>query len=139
MLRVTVPVPGSAYPVLVGQEAIGELGQLVPERARRVAVVTQPSVPSGFRDLSPLLGDRRVEVFEIGEGEQHKSLSTLEELMRGFAAMGLTRTDLVIGVGGGLVTDVAGFAAASWHRGTPVLHVSTTLPVSYTHLRAHET
>ena len=127
MLRVTVPVPGSAYPVLVGQEAIGELGQLVPERARRVAVVTQPSVPSGFRDLSPLLGDRRVEVFEIGEGEQHKSLSTLEELMRGFAAMGLTRTDLVIGVGGGLVTDVAGFAAASWHRGTPVLHVSTTL------------
>jgi 5-deoxy-5-amino-3-dehydroquinate synthase len=41
--------------------------------------------------------------------------------------MGLTRRDLVIGVGGGMVTDVAGFAAASWHRGTPVVHVATSL------------
>ena len=41
--------------------------------------------------------------------------------------MGLTRNDVVIGVGGGMVTDVAGFAAASWHRGVPVVHVATTL------------
>ena len=41
--------------------------------------------------------------------------------------MGLTRNDVVIGLGGGMVTDVAGFAAASWHRGTPVVHVATTL------------
>jgi 5-deoxy-5-amino-3-dehydroquinate synthase len=41
--------------------------------------------------------------------------------------MGLTRNDVVIGVGGGMVTDVAGFAAASWHRGVAVVHVSTTL------------
>jgi 5-deoxy-5-amino-3-dehydroquinate synthase len=47
--------------------------------------------------------------------------------VRQFAAAGLNRNDVVIGVGGGLVTDVAGFAAASWHRGTPVVHVSTSL------------
>ena len=41
--------------------------------------------------------------------------------------MGLTRNDVVIGVGGGMVTDVAGFAAASYHRGVPVVHVATTL------------
>ena len=41
--------------------------------------------------------------------------------------MGLTRNDVVIGVGGGMVTDVAGFAAASWHRGVAVVHVATTL------------
>jgi 5-deoxy-5-amino-3-dehydroquinate synthase len=127
MLRVTVPVPGSSYPVLVGQEAIGELASLVPARVRRVAVVTQPSIPAVFRDLTPLLEDRHVEVFEIGEGEEHKSLATLGAIVGGFAAMGLTRHDLVIGVGGGMVTDVAGFAAASWHRGTPVLHISTSL------------
>ena len=46
---------------------------------------------------------------------------------RGFAAFGLTRGDVVIAVGGGMVTDVAGFAAASWHRGVPVVHVATTL------------
>ena len=41
--------------------------------------------------------------------------------------MGLTRNDVVVGVGGGMVTDVAGFAAASYHRGVPVVHVATTL------------
>ena len=41
--------------------------------------------------------------------------------------MGLTRADVVIAVGGGMVTDVAGFAAATWHRGVPVIHVATTL------------
>ncbi len=47
--------------------------------------------------------------------------------MRSFARIGLTRHDVVVGVGGGMVTDVAGFAAASWHRGIPVVHVSTSL------------
>ena len=41
--------------------------------------------------------------------------------------MGLTRNDVVIAHGGGIVTDVAGFAAAAWHRGVPVVHVATTL------------
>ncbi|MCU1391186.1 MAG: aroB, partial [Ilumatobacteraceae bacterium] len=67
------------------------------------------------------------EVLTIGVGEEHKSLATIERLCDGFAAAGITRNDVVIGVGGGMVTDVAGFAAASWHRGIPVVHVSTTL------------
>ena len=56
-----------------------------------------------------------------------KSLSTVEELCSAFAGWGLTRADVVVGVGGGVVTDVAGFAAASYHRGLPVVHVATTL------------
>jgi 3-dehydroquinate synthetase len=63
----------------------------------------------------------------IGTGEAAKSLATIETLTRGFARQGLTRRDVVVGVGGGMVTDVAGFAAAVYHRGTPVVHVSTTL------------
>ena len=54
-------------------------------------------------------------------------MATIESLCRGFARMGLTRNDVVIGVGGGMVTDVAGFAASAWHRGVAVVHVSTTL------------
>ena len=65
--------------------------------------------------------------FEIGDGEAAKSLATVEELCRAWAAWGLTRADVVVAVGGGLVTDVAGFAAASYHRGVPVVHVPTTL------------
>lgn len=122
MLRVTVPLADRSYDVVVGEGAITELDALLPSTARRVAVVTQPGIP-----LSVSIPDREVEVFTIGVGEAAKSLATIEELSRGFARMGLTRRDVVVGVGGGMVTDVAGFAAAAWHRGTAVVHVATTL------------
>ena len=56
-----------------------------------------------------------------------KNLATVEGLCRRFAQTGLSRSDVVIAVGGGIVTDVAGFAAASYHRGTPYVNVATTL------------
>ena len=66
-------------------------------------------------------------MFPIGDGEEAKSLATVEDLCRGFARWGLTRADVVVAVGGGVVTDIAGFAAAVYHRGVPVVHVPTTL------------
>lgn len=135
MLRVTVTLPGGqsdrAYDVLVGRGAIGDLHRYLPDGVRRVAVVTQAGLlgPDGALDwnLAGLLGDLEVVTHEIGVGEEAKSLTTVERLARGFAEQGLTRRDVVVGVGGGMVTDVAGFAAATWHRGVPVVHVSTTL------------
>ncbi len=122
MIRLAVELPGGrSYPVLVGPGAIGELASVVPPGARRVAVVTQASVPV---EVDPGVEHR---VFRIGDGEMAKSLSTVEELCSAFAGWGLTRADVVVGVGGGVVTDVAGFAAASYHRGLPVVHVATTL------------
>jgi 5-deoxy-5-amino-3-dehydroquinate synthase len=122
MLRVTVPLEDRSYDVVVGAGAITELDSLLPASARRVAVVTQEQIP-----IEVALAGRDVETYVIGDGESAKTLTTIEALTRGFARQGLTRHDVVIGVGGGMVTDVAGFAAASWHRGTPVVHVSTTL------------
>lgn len=127
MRRVTVPLADRSYPVLVGRGAIESIGELVPPSTRRIAVVTQRGVPSRFRDLAALLPDHEVTVVEIGEGESAKTLSTVEMLANRFAEIGITRHDLVVGVGGGMVTDVAGFAAASWHRGVRVVHVATTL------------
>ncbi len=122
MIRVEVRLSGGrSYPVLVGPGAVGELASVVPSGARRVAVVTQASIPV---EVDPGVDHR---VFTIGEGESAKTLSTVEDLCRAFAAWGLTRADAVVGVGGGVVTDVAGFAAASYHRGLPVVHVATTL------------
>ncbi|MFK8026122.1 MAG: 3-dehydroquinate synthase [Ilumatobacter sp.] len=126
MRRVTVPLADRTYDVLVGHGATESLHEVIPDSARRVAVVTQPGIPA-TAGLAELLVDHDVEVFEIGVGEPAKSLATIETLMRGFAGMGLTRNDVVVGAGGGMVTDVAGFAAASWHRGIPVVHVSTSL------------
>jgi 5-deoxy-5-amino-3-dehydroquinate synthase len=63
----------------------------------------------------------------IPDGEEAKTLATVEELARFFARAGLSRADVVIAVGGGIVTDVAGFAAATYHRGTAYLNVATSL------------
>lgn len=121
MIIVPVQLADRTYDVVVGDGAIDELGSLVPPAARRAAIVTQASIPVEV--------DAGIEqkVFTIGEGEPTKSLATIEQLCRGFAEWGLNRNDVVIGVGGGLVTDVAGFAASVYHRGVACLYVSTTL------------
>ena len=119
--HVRVPLGDRSYEVIVGHGAAEYLGTVIPSSAKRAAVVTQEGVPL---DIEANISH---EVFRIGRGEQHKTLETVGELCRGFARMGLTRNDVVIGVGGGMVTDVAGFAAASYHRGVPVVHVATTL------------
>ncbi|PIE34012.1 MAG: 3-dehydroquinate synthase [Ilumatobacter coccineus] len=117
----SVEVPGRSYDVVVGTGAIAELGSLIPSSARRAAIVTQDGVP--FTGSIPL----EHQVFRIGVGESHKTLATIGELTSGFARMGMTRDDVVIGIGGGMVTDIAGFAAASYHRGIAVVQVATTL------------
>jgi 5-deoxy-5-amino-3-dehydroquinate synthase len=121
VITVRVPLGDRSYDVLVGSGTRSELSALLPRGARRAAVVTQAGIPF---DVDPGVPFER---FEIGHGEEHKTLATIETLCRQFARMGLTRHDVVVGVGGGMVTDVAGFAAASWHRGVPVVHVATSL------------
>lgn len=122
MRRLTVALGDRSYDVIVGRGVVAELATLLPASAARAAVVTQVGI-----DVEIELPGLEVETFVIGQGEGAKSLATIETLMSGFAAMGLTRNDVVIGVGGGMVTDVAGFAASAWHRGIPVVHVSTSL------------
>ncbi len=118
---VHVDLGDRSYHVLVGSGVRSELAAMLPKSARRAAIITQTGIPLAVDPGIPY------EVFVIGQGEQHKSLATIETLCRGFATMGLTRNDVIIGLGGGMVTDIAGFAAASWHRGIAVVHVSTTL------------
>ena len=119
--RVHVDLGTRSYPVVVGHGVVGEIDSLLPKTAKRAVIVTQKEI--GFV-VKPKIDSTTV---LIGNGEQHKNLQTIEMLSQKFAEIGLTRNDVVIGLGGGMVTDVAGFAAASWHRGTPVLHVSTSL------------
>jgi 5-deoxy-5-amino-3-dehydroquinate synthase len=123
---VNVALGERSYDVHVGPGAVTSLPDLLPPRAQRVAVVTQATIPFGDA-VSALLGDRNVVRIDIGTGEDSKSLVTVEHLARAFADIGLTRDDVVVAVGGGLVTDVAGFAAAVWHRGVAVVHVATSL------------
>ena len=83
--------------------------------------MTQPGI--GW-DVDPGVESR---VFPMGDGEDAKHLGTVEDLCRDLAQWGLTRADVVVAVGGGVVTDVAGFVASVYHRGVPVVHVPTSL------------
>lgn len=121
MITVEVPLHDRSYPVLVGPGVRRELASVLPGGAARVAIVTQAGI-----DLAVDPG-REHRPFEIPDGEASKTLATVEHLCREWATWGLTRADVVVAVGGGLVTDVAGFAAACYHRGVPVVHVPTTL------------
>jgi 5-deoxy-5-amino-3-dehydroquinate synthase len=121
MITVDVPLGERAYPVLIGDGARHDVASVIPEGTRRAAVVTQANIGVSIDPGVPH------DVFTIGDGEDHKSLATIEALCRDFARRGITRADCVIGVGGGLVTDVAGFAASVFHRGLPVVHVATSL------------
>jgi 5-deoxy-5-amino-3-dehydroquinate synthase len=121
VITVEVVLAARSYPVLVGPGARHELASLLPAAATRAAIVTQAGVGLA---VDP---GREHRTFEIPDGEPAKTLTTVEALCRDWAAWGLTRADVVVAVGGGLVTDVAGFAAASYHRGVAVVHVPTTL------------
>ena len=117
---VAVNLGDRSYPVVIGHGAVEGLAAFVPGLARRAAIVTQRNIG--------LAVDPGIEhaTFEMGDGEGAKTLATVEDLCRRFAQWGLTRA-VVIAVGGGVVTDTAGFAAAAYHRGVPVVHVTTSL------------
>jgi 5-deoxy-5-amino-3-dehydroquinate synthase len=118
---VRVALGDRSYDVVIGHGAVEALPGLLPAGAKRAAVVTQDGI--GFA-APPGLPHH---TFGIGTGEDAKTMATVEELCRSWSRWGLTRGDVVVAVGGGVVTDVAGFAAAVYHRGVPVVHVATSL------------
>lgn len=103
------------YPVLVGDGAW-------PQVDGRAFVVTDANVHAAYGDR---LGDHEAFVIEPGEGS--KTLATAERVWTAMADGGYTRADTVIGLGGGVVGDLAGFVAASYQRGMDVVHVPTTV------------
>ncbi|HEY1467364.1 MAG TPA: iron-containing alcohol dehydrogenase, partial [Acidimicrobiales bacterium] len=124
MITIPVKLGERSYDVVVGDGArellADALASAVPS-AGRVAVVTQEEIGV---EVDPGLPSQ---VFIVPDGEGAKSLSTIEELCRGFARFGLARGDAVVAVGGGVVTDLAGFAAASYYRGVAYVNVATSL------------
>ena len=118
---VNVELGERSYPVVIGHGVAARVDEYLPRGAKRAVVVTETDLP--FR-CSPKLDHIAI---EVSPGESSKTLATIEHITRTFADFGLTRNDAVIAVGGGMITDVAGFAASCWHRGTSFVNVPTTL------------
>ena len=120
-----------SYTVQIGPGLLDSAGPACARLrlGRRAAVVTQPAVASHASRVAESLRGAGFDltVLEVPEGEEAKSLREAERLWDAFLAHGLDRASPVVAVGGGVVGDLAGFAAASFMRGVPVVQVPTTL------------
>ncbi len=127
MERVLIPGGGE---VLVGRNLVA-IDPLLPPREgrRRVAVLTQPGAAAIADRVARRIGESgpRCEVRVLPDAEAAKTLAVAGEVYEWLAEQRLGRHDTVVGVGGGAVTDLAGFVAATWLRGVEVVHVPTTL------------
>jgi shikimate kinase / 3-dehydroquinate synthase len=118
------------YPVLIGRGLLraagaGEPAELWPldRSASRAFCVTDETVRALYGDqLDGLAG-----TIAIAAGEQHKTLASAESVWRALLAAGADRGDHLVALGGGVVGDLAGFCAATYQRGLPIVHVPTTL------------
>src|SRR6266536_2738405 len=120
-----------SYQVHVGRGLLDRLGALLPPLpGAAVAAVVHPAAvaPVAVRVGRALAGrGLDVHLLEVPDGDRAKRLAVVEALWRGLAAVPAHRPDPVVAVGGGATTDVAGFAAATWLRGVPLVSVPTTL------------
>jgi 3-dehydroquinate synthase len=125
-----IPVGGEQpYEVIVGTGVLGSLPDLVGKRAETVAVIHAAGLGAIARPACRALANAGYTVVATGipDGEAAKDVSVLATVWSWLAASGITRSDCVVGIGGGAATDLAGFAAATWLRGVPVVLVPTTL------------
>jgi 3-dehydroquinate synthase len=123
MIEITVNAERS-YQVKLTNSWSKDLATLCEGRTR-VAVIVSESYSPDLAELRNL--DSELHVFQVPDGEDGKSISTLTKIWNWLGAAGFTRSDLVIGIGGGAITDLAGFAAASWLRGLDWVAVPTSL------------
>ncbi|MEV4896519.1 3-dehydroquinate synthase family protein, partial [Nonomuraea sp. NPDC055795] len=126
--RITVK-GDSPYDVVIGTGVLGELPGLLGEGVRTVAVVHPSTLPEISRPVCEALTGAGYDVVElpVPDGEQAKSVEVAAGLWSALGRYGVTRSDAVVGVGGGATTDLAGFVAGTWLRGIKVVLVPTTL------------
>jgi 3-dehydroquinate synthase len=120
---------GPPYPVVVGVGVLGELPGLVPEGARTVVVVHAEGLGEIARSACGALraAGLATRAEPVPDGEAAKTIEVAANLWSKLAQHNVTRSDCIVGIGGGAATDLAGFVAATWLRGVRVVLVPTTL------------
>src|SRR5580693_6062552 len=128
-IDVTPSDGGPPYQVIVGVGVLGELPGLVPKHARTVVVIHAEGLGEIARPACGALraAGLNVHAEPVPDGEAAKTVDVAAGLWSRLAKHGVTRSDCVVGIGGGAATDLAGFVAATWLRGVRVVLVPTTV------------
>ncbi|MEU2127562.1 3-dehydroquinate synthase [Streptomyces sp. NPDC018352] len=130
---IRIPIAGSAgtdpYEVLVGRQLLGELPNLIGDRAKRVAVLHPEALAETGEAVRQDLAEQGYEAIaiQLPNAEEAKTAEVAAYCWKALGQTGFTRTDIIVGVGGGATTDVAGFVAATWLRGVRWIAVPTTV------------
>ncbi|GAA2593393.1 3-dehydroquinate synthase [Streptomyces axinellae] len=117
------------YDVLVGRQLLGELPGLIGREARRVAVLHPEALADTGEALREDLAGQGYEAIavQLPNAEESKTAEVAAYCWKALGQTGFTRTDVIVGVGGGATTDLAGFVAATWLRGVRWIAVPTTV------------
>ncbi|MFF1512072.1 3-dehydroquinate synthase [Streptomyces sp. NPDC058326] len=128
-----IQVAGSAgtdpYEVLVGRQLLGELPALIGTQATRVAVIHPEALADTGEALRADLAEQGYEAvaIQVPNAEEAKTVEVAAYCWKALGQTGFTRSDVIVGVGGGATTDLAGFVAATWLRGVRWIAVPTTV------------
>ncbi len=131
-IRVGASAAAEAYEVLVGRRILedpAELHRLIGPHARRVALIhpeALTAVAGRLRDRAEDLGHETI-TLRVPDAEAAKTVEVAADCWQRLGRAGFTRTDVIVGVGGGATTDLAGFVAAGWLRGVRWVAVPTTV------------
>ncbi len=129
---VHVNLENNFYDIFIGNGLLNEAGKIIKKvyTGHVMAVITDENVYGLYGErLADLLGKEgfTVRFIVVKPGEGSKSMATLETVYNSLAEMGLKRGELIVAFGGGVVGDLAGYAAATFMRGTPLVAIPTTL------------
>ena len=114
------------YPVVIGRNLLDQINGYIGE-ADRVAVIHPKALRNTGEAIRTALTEVTSIAIEVPDAEEAKGAAVLEFCWMALGQAGFTRNDLIISVGGGATTDLAGFVAATWLRGIRVIHIPTTL------------
>jgi 3-dehydroquinate synthase len=128
MPQFEVTTPERAYPAVVERGVISRLAQFLPSGHGRIFFVSTADVWKLYGNrVAAALSPKEFEVLFFGGGEDNKRIAPVEQLAEQMVEKGADRSSLIIALGGGIVTDMAGFLAAIFMRGIPVIQIPTTL------------
>tara|TARA_R110000851_G_scaffold73980_1_gene163176 strand:- start:52280 stop:53365 length:1086 start_codon:yes stop_codon:yes gene_type:complete len=130
MTTVQVNTPGGRYPIHIGAGRLQKLQESVPDNVTAIAIITNPTVGSLYlRDARESLERTGKHIIEITlpDGEAHKNWETLQHIFDALLENRFDRKCLLVALGGGVIGDMVGFAAACYMRGVRFLQVPTTL------------
>ena len=115
------------YPVVVGAGALDVLETFIPGDSQRVLIAHAPQLAGIAEDLKVRLASRQIFLAELPDAEGAKRIEVASFCWGILGQTNFSRTDLIVSLGGGATTDLAGFVAATWLRGIPIIHSPTTV------------